>query len=125
MKRSMPPSVLNESPRATSAPQRVQALLALLFVCAVCVPSQAQTNQPARKLPAPERVVADYLKAVGGKARLRALRDATYEWLVELPDGTQAHARTLRKAPDAVRTDIFFARGETNSAANARTAWRR
>ena len=101
-----------------------RALLALLIVCAAI---QAQTNQPAhpRKLPAPERIVADYLKAVGGKERQRTLRDATYEWLVQLPDGTQAHARTLRKAPDAVRTDIFFARGETNAAANARTAWRR
>ncbi len=106
---------------------RAHALRALLFVCVVCTAIEAQTNQQARarKLPAPERIVADYLKAAGGKDRQRALRDATYEWLVALPDGTQTHARTLRKAPDAVRADIFLAAGETNAAANARTAWRR
>jgi hypothetical protein len=101
----------------------------LLAACAVvaCVPAHAQTNGPARphKLPAPERVVADYIKAVGGKQRQRAVLDATYEWLVQLPDQTEVHARTIRKAPDATRMDIFAAGGETNTAANARAAWRR
>jgi hypothetical protein len=100
-------------------------LAACVFV--VYVPACAQTNGPARphKLPAPERIVADYTKAVGGKQRQRAVLDATYEWLVQWPDQTEAHARTVRKAPDATRMDIFAAGGETNAAANARTAWRR
>ncbi|MFL6207816.1 MAG: hypothetical protein ACJ74W_03155 [Pyrinomonadaceae bacterium] len=100
---------------------------ALLVACAfvACLPAHAQTSGPARKLPAPERIVADYIKAVGGKQRQRAALDATYEWLVQLPDQTEARARTVRKAPDATRMDIFAAGGETNAAANARTAWRR
>ncbi len=35
------------------------------------------------KLPAPEKIAADFLKAAGGKKRLAAIKDATYEWSVE------------------------------------------
>ncbi len=103
-------------------------LAAALFVFVVtCAPVRAQDNKQTRprKLPTPERIVADYLKTVGGKQKQSAIRDATYEWLVELSDGTQGRARTVRKAPDATRLDLYLGDAETNSAANARTAWRR
>ncbi len=99
----------------------------LLLVGAACTPAFAQVarTEQARKLPAPERIVADYVKAVGGKQKLRALQDATYEWRVQLPAQAEGHARTIRKAPDATRTDVFLNDHETNVAVNARTAWRR
>lgn len=83
----------------------------------------------AKKLPAPDKIVSDYLKAVGGKQRQSAVRDATYEWSVQqqqsaggAPEGT---ARTFRKFPASTRTDIIFERSETNAATNARSAWLR
>ena len=96
-------------------------MLALL-----CVPSHAQKDAAktrAAKLPAPDRIVNDYLKAVGGKKRLQSIRDATYVWtLGGRPD---ALSRTFVKAPASVRTDLTFAGGESNNAASARTAWTR
>jgi hypothetical protein len=81
----------------------------------------------ARKLPTPERIVADYLKAVGGKKRQGAVRDATYEWKVrEGADGAQqGTARTYTKFPASTRTDIALERGETSTAATSRSAWLR
>jgi hypothetical protein len=112
--------------------RRLPALL-LLFVLtlhgsALDAPAQKSRTQ---KLPSPDKIVADYLKAAGGKKRQGAVRDATYEWSVRQPqqqqgaDGAQGTARTFMKFPASTRTDISLARGETNAAANARSAWRR
>jgi hypothetical protein len=100
-------------------------LLQLIFACALASSALAQGGamKTVARLPAPDRIVADYLKAVGGKSRLQAIRDARYEWSVEGHE--QSSARTLFKAPASARTDIVLADGETDSAANARTAWAR
>jgi hypothetical protein len=83
------------------------------------------TNAPAQKLPSPEKVVGNYLKAVGGKKRLLALRDARYEWTVMLKE--QAIGRALRevKAPGSVRWDLVFQNGEISEGANSSSAWMR
>ena len=81
-----------------------------------------------KKLPSPEKIVGDYLKAVGGKKRLSAVRDATYEWSVRRGEGdgaAEGTARTFSKFPNSTRTDLIFERGETNAAAGARSAWLR
>ena len=77
------------------------------------------------KLPSPERVVGDYVKAVGGKKRLAAVRDATYEWSVLRAGASAGTARTQMKTTGALRNDLLLNDGETDSAANARTAWAR
>jgi hypothetical protein len=79
----------------------------------------------ARKLPSPDKIVNDYLKAAGGAKRQSAILDATYEWSVrqgtaETPEGT---ARTYTKFPTSTRTDIIFEQNETSAAANTRAAW--
>lgn len=79
----------------------------------------------AKKLPSPDRIVSDYLKAVGGKKRQSAIRDATYEWSVEDANGAKGTARTSAKSPASTRTDFIFERGNANEAANARSAWLR
>ncbi|HEX8071090.1 MAG TPA: hypothetical protein VF546_14130 [Pyrinomonadaceae bacterium] len=100
-------------------------LLACAASFSLSARAQAGAGSRPAKLPAPERIVAEHVKAVGGKQRQRGVLDATYEWLVQLPDGGQARARVVRRAPDAVRTDVLLPGGETNAAATARTAWRR
>lgn len=100
--------------------------LVICFVAAVLVVSGADVfaQAPARtqKLPSPEKIVGDYLKAVGGKKRAAGVRDAVYEWSAEnQPAGTTA-VRVQRKSPDAERRDTL-GEGLAVAAANSRTAW--
>jgi outer membrane lipoprotein-sorting protein len=103
-------------------------LFALAFALA-CVPSlwaQASKSQARPvKLLSPDRIVADHLKAVGGKKRQQAVRDAAYEWRAEGAGGGGASLRVFRKAPASTRSDSVGPAGETTVAANARTAWAR
>jgi hypothetical protein len=99
------------------------------FACVLsCAPplfARTAAKQRAAKLPSPERVVGDYLKAVGGKKRQQAVRDATYEWRVEAANGGGRSLRVFQKAPASVRSDAVSPAGETTVAANTRTAWSR
>ena len=94
------------------------ALLLLLLACGATAPAQSA------KLPSPDRIVADYLKAVGGKKRVAALRDATYEWAVRAPGRGEASARVQTKAPSFARTDVDGESGQVVFAVNPRMAWR-
>lgn len=101
-------------------------LCCAFFILALAPSAFAQTSgtrAATQRLPAPDRVVADYIKAVGGKRRLQSVQDATYEWAVE--GEPQASARTYFKAPSSSRADLILADGERDEAANARTAWSR
>lgn len=117
---------VNTTPRERVLTRMIAAALSVVFSLALASSAQAQVagaKTVSAKLPAPDKIVADYLKAVGGKKRLQSIQDATYEWNVE---GQQdARARTSLKAPASSRTDAIFSNGETNDAANARTAWAR
>src|SRR3989440_164016 len=99
---------------------RLKVIALLLLVCA-SAPVCAQTA----KLPTPDKIIGDYVKAVGGKKRLAALRDATYEWSVRRSGADAGTARTQVKTTGALRADFILADGERDSAANARTAWTR
>jgi len=122
----MNPACGNESAllRATARP--VSALAASLVLLTLLVlPAGAQPR--ARKLPAPDKIVSDYLKAVGGKKAQAALRDTVREWTMIGGEGgaAEVRARTYTRAPGATRADVIFADGETSAAANERTAWAR
>jgi hypothetical protein len=101
---------------------------AALCLAVACSPLSAQpqsSNARLLKLPSPEKIVGDYLKAVGGKKRLAAIRDATYVWTVRLREQALGQARTQVKAPTSLRTDMIFGNGEINAAASASSAWKR
>ncbi len=78
-----------------------------------------------RKLPSAERVVDSYFKAVGGKKRLSGIRDATYEWTIQLNNQPVGVAKTIIRAPASVRTELVFGNGQLTTGANGRSAWRR
>lgn len=91
-----------------------------------CLSAHAQkgtTKAASQKLPAPDKIVADYLKAIGGKKHVASLNDAAYVWSVQLGGQTAGNARTHLRAPASTRTDIILDTRETNAGANARTAW--
>jgi hypothetical protein len=95
--------------------------LALFVLLAIASPALGQSA--AKRLPSAEKIVADYLKAIGGKKATAAQRDATYEWTVYFNNQPFGAARTLRKAPGSERFELTFGNGQIISAANTRSAW--
>jgi hypothetical protein len=106
-------------------------LLCLFLVVGAAPDSRAgqqpsrQRAQPPAKLPSAEKIVDTYLKAIGGKKNVAAVRDATYEWTIQLRDQPMGLATTQTRAPSSVRTEMRFGNGDVISAANARSAWTR
>ncbi|MDX6693045.1 MAG: hypothetical protein QOF02_648 [Blastocatellia bacterium] len=97
--------------------------LALFALTGSTVYGQQARVEARQKLPAPEKIIGEYWKAVGGKKRLAGVKVATYEWTFE---GERAgSARTRERFPAAVRTDLTLDNGEVTSAASARSAWMR
>jgi hypothetical protein len=96
--------------------------LALFVLAAVASPALAQ-SAAVKKLPSAEKIVADYIKVIGGKRAAATQRDATYEWTVYFNDQPFGTARTVRKAPASERFELTFGNGQIISAATARSAW--
>ena len=103
----------------------IRCILVVLFVLVVmvwAVVAQTTASLP-KKLPSVEKIVADYLKAAGGKKLIAAQRDATYEWIVQLNNQPIGIARTLRKTPASERFELTFGNGQIISGTNSRSAW--
>ena len=109
----------NTVPGRGARPLRTLALIIFALFALPLAPAFAQ------KLPSPERIVGDYVKAVGGKKRLAAVRDATYELSVRDGAGTESRARVLTKSPSSARAELHAAGAESVSASNGRMAWTR
>jgi hypothetical protein len=109
-----------EQPRRLAA---VLSLVALFVLSGVSVCAQQSRAEARQKLPAADKIISEYWKAIGGKKRLAAIREATSEWTIE----GQANGRALvqEKAPAAVRTDLTLESARISSAASARSAWMR
>jgi hypothetical protein len=84
-----------------------------------------QSVAKGAKLPSAEKVVDNYLKAIGGKKRVATIRDATYEWIIQQKDQPVGTAKTLIRTPASTRTEITFANGQLTSGASSRSAWKR
>jgi hypothetical protein len=77
------------------------------------------------KLPAADRVVGDYIKAIGGRKRIRAVRDAKYDWTMSVEGADSGTAQTTVKAPASLRTAYQFEKGRVETGATFSTAWER
>src|SRR5689334_19625285 len=109
-------------------PRRCIFLTLFVLVAIACAPSsvavaQSRATAASKKLPSAEKIVSDYLKAIGGKKAAAAQKDATYEWIVSFNNQPIGIARTLRKAPGSERVELAFGNGQIISASNARSAW--
>ncbi len=85
--------------------------------------TRAQNNPPAKRLPSAEKIVENYLKALGGKKKLNAIRDASFEWTIQLNEQPIGKARTQVKAPASRRSELKFGNGEIISGASPASAW--
>jgi hypothetical protein len=102
----------------------VRVLFILLLIAGVGQLALAQnTSALPKKLPSADKIVDNYLKAIGGKKAVGARKDATYEWTVQLNNQPFGTARTQRKAPASERWELTFGNGKIVSGANARSAW--
>lgn len=122
---SRPLAPSNSSDNRHAPADLKRALTKALALCLLIAAAPALVRAQAPGLPTPDRIVADYAKAVGGKKRLAALRDATYEWAASRRGAEAGAARTMLKTTGALRADLILDDGERDAAANARTAWTR
>jgi hypothetical protein len=83
----------------------------------------AQNKVAPRKLPSAETVVNGYLKAIGGKKRVRAIKDATYEWTVLANNKPAGTATTRVLVPSSARVDLALADSRLLFVVNDRSAW--
>ena len=97
-----------------------RSLLLIALLIAAMVPHALA--QP-KKLPSVDKIVDNYLKAIGGKKAARAIKDTTYDWTIQLNGQPIGTARTQRKAPASERWELTFGNGQIVSAANERSAW--
>lgn len=99
----------------------------ILLAASVCAGAASLQAQPAKlnatRLPSAEKVVDNYLKAIGGKKRVAAIRDATYQWELRLKDQMMGLGKTQSKFPSSIRVELTFGNGRVVSAATARSAW--
>jgi hypothetical protein len=102
----------------------VCAVILVILLGNVAHLAQAQQGSAApRKIPSAEKVVDSYLKTIGGRKRVATIRDATYEWTIQLKDQAMGLAKTQTKTPSSVRTELSFGNGQIISAATPRSAW--
>ncbi|HEY6122939.1 MAG TPA: hypothetical protein VIV66_23495 [Pyrinomonadaceae bacterium] len=99
----------------------VSALL-LIFGGALAAVGQTRATAPP-KFPSAEKIIEKYLKAMGGKKRLGTIKDATYDFIVQLNGQTVGTARMLIKSPASFRSELTFANGQIISATNSSSAW--
>ncbi len=103
---------------------KTMLLLLCLLVFASAAPLVcAQDKVAPRKLPSAEKVVNGYLKAIGGKKRVRAIKDATYEWTVWANNKQAGAAKTQVLVPSSARADLALEDGRLLFVVNDRSAW--
>lgn len=113
-------------------------ILLAFFVTSLPVYARQQPDAPARgktrtanKLPSPDKIIGDYIRAIGGKRRVGAVRDAVYEWEVEKINdkGVSGRGSLETKAPASTHWKFSYDAPDdytglmTGAAATPRSAW--
>jgi hypothetical protein len=102
----------------------ITVFVAALFALLIC--AQAETHaqsDPSKKLPSAEKIVENYFKALGGKKKVSAIRDASLEWAIQLNGQPIGKAVTQIKAPASRRSEMKFGNGEIVAGASPASAW--
>ena len=102
-------------------------LACVLYCAVVMVVSTSETFAQKRplpkKLPSAEKIVDNYLKAIGGKKAVAAISDATYDYIVQVNESPVGTARLKRKYPSSERLELLFGNGSITSATSSSSAW--
>ncbi len=112
------------SPPTTHRRARVCIVIFAILLVSLAPSLRAQQRSVApHKMPSVEKIMDSYLKAIGGRKRIATIRDATYEWTIQLKDRTTGLAKTQTKTPSSIRMEMSFGNGQIISAATPRSAW--
>jgi len=103
--------------------QIVRLVVCLFVIGSLGQLTLAQKSALPKKLPSADKIVDNYLKAIGGKKVAASHTDATYDWIVQFNDKPFGTARTQRKAPASERWELTFGNGQIISGTTARSAW--
>jgi hypothetical protein len=98
-------------------------VLILLWCGASPLSAQQKTSARPQKIPTAEKIVENYLKAIGGRKRLAAIRDASFEYAIQLNGQPYGLAKLQTKAPGSARSEMTFGNGSIISAASSSSAW--
>jgi hypothetical protein len=107
----------------STSTRRVTALVLFALALAPAAYGQKQAGAARQKLPSPDRVIADYVKASGGKKRLASIADATYEWSARADSEAEGVATTRAKSPSAVSGAVRVAGADASWGTTPRAAW--
>lgn len=113
-------SALSPQVSARSLPR----LVGILTIQAQEKQSAKRANKPA-KLPSADKIVDAYLKALGGKKRVAAIRDESFDWTIQSEDGRVGTARTQLRAPSSYHSEITLGDRRELAGANSGSAWTR
>jgi hypothetical protein len=101
----------------------VAALLTFLIFCLTFPAAVTSQTQVKEKLPSADKIVDKYLRSIGGKKRIAAVRDAVFDWRVNINDEAVGVASTKLKAPSSSLMALTLPGGQVISAANSSSAW--
>jgi hypothetical protein len=87
--------------------------------------AQTKVSARPRRLPTADKIVERYLKAIGGRKRIAAVRATSAEYALQLNDKPAGTATILSKAPGSLRSEMTFADGAVISGASPSSAWSR
>ncbi len=109
------------SVRVLLARFRVISWIVLFVIALQC---QNALAQQTKKLPTAEKIVDNYLKAIGGKKQASSIRDVSYEWTVQFGNEPMGTFRSQFKAPSSFRSERTNEAGALSiSGVNPRSAW--
>jgi hypothetical protein len=111
------------SPTYTFAPLCRALLNRLVIALAILLGAALPLNAQTKKLPSVDKIIDNYVKALGGKKAVASFVDATYEWDVQVEDQTAGTAKLYRRAPASERWELTLNTGQIISATNSRSAW--
>jgi hypothetical protein len=99
------------------------ALVLLLGLFPVCPRVTTGQTRSRERLPSAEKVVDKYLKAIGGKKRAAKVRDAVFDWTINVNDSPVGEAQTQIRSPGSSRLELALPNGQVVSAASSSSAW--
>jgi hypothetical protein len=98
-------------------------LLLVLAISPFAAAQQVPLRARSARLPSAERVVGEYIKAIGGKKRVAAVKDASYEWAVHKEGASSGTAQIEMLASSSVRMSLQIDGVQSHFGVSGSSVW--
>jgi hypothetical protein len=98
-------------------------LLLVLAISPFAAAQQVPLGARSARLPSAERVVGQYIKAIGGKKRVAAVKDASYEWTVHKEGASSGTAQIEMLAPSSARMSLHIDGVQSHFGVSGSSVW--